>query len=88
MIIFSEDIDYLVVEIQLESNDGRVSVVIWEYEDLVQVRWNYDRYILKNIIVLKVLFIFIKKLMLMMLLLKNWWVICCYVGVINIFGIV
>lgn len=57
MIIFSEDIDYLVVEIQLESNDGRVSVVIWEYEDLVQVRWN-DRYILKNIIVLNVLFIF------------------------------
>lgn len=88
MIIFSEDIDYLVVEIQLESNDGRVSVVIWEYEDLVQVRWNYDRYILKNIIVLNVLFIFIKKLMLMMLLLKNQWVICCYVGVINIFGIV
>lgn len=62
MIIFSEDIDYLVVEIQLESNDGRVSVVIWEYEDLVQVRWNYDRYILKNIIVLNVLFIFIKKI--------------------------
>lgn len=62
MIIFSEDIDYLVVEIQLESNDGRVSVVIWEYEDLVQVRWNYDRYILINIIVLNVLFIFIKKI--------------------------
>lgn len=71
MIIFSEDIDYLVVEIQLESNDGRVSVVIWEYEDLVQVRWNYDRYILKNIIVLNVLFIFIKKLMIMMFLLKK-----------------
>lgn len=88
MTTLSEDIDYLAVETQSESNDGRASAATWEHEDLAQARRNYDRYILKNITVLNVLFIFIKKLMSMMLSLKNWRAICCYVGAINIFDTV
>lgn len=62
MTTLSEDIDYLAVETQSESNDGRASAATWEHEDLAQARRNYDRYILKNITVLNVLFIFIKKI--------------------------
>lgn len=64
MTTLSEDIDYLAVETQSESNDGRASAATWEHEDLAQARSrrNYDRYILKNITVLNVLFIFIKKI--------------------------
>lgn len=87
MTTLSEDIDYLAVETQSESNDGRASAATWEHEDLAQARRN-DRYILKNITVLNVLFIFIKKLMSMMLSLKNWRAICCSVGAIYIFGTV
>lgn len=62
MTTLSEDIDYLAVETQSESNDGRASAATWEHEDLAQARRNYDRYILKNITVLNVLFIFIQKI--------------------------
>lgn len=54
MTTLSEDIDYLAVETQSESNDGRASAATWEHEDLAQARRNYDRYILKNITVLNV----------------------------------
>lgn len=48
MTTLSEDIDYLAVETQSESNDGRASAATWEHEDLAQARRNYDRYILKK----------------------------------------
>lgn len=44
MTTLSEDIDYLAVETQSESNDGRASAATWEHEDLAQARRNYDRY--------------------------------------------
>lgn len=42
MTTLSEDIDYLAVETQSESNDGRASAATWEHEDLAQARRNYD----------------------------------------------
>lgn len=38
MTTLSEDIDYLAVETQSESNDGRASAATWEHEDLAQAR--------------------------------------------------
>lgn len=38
MTTLSEDLDYLAVETQSESNDGRASAATWEHEDLAQVK--------------------------------------------------
>lgn len=38
MTTLSEDVDYLAVDTQSESNDGRISAATWEHEDLAQVK--------------------------------------------------